>query len=75
MREMSTELEKRLEAKNRVDGSKSQLNGNYQQKTKSAVQNTPKKKPAPTIPAPSSIKFNERAEVMEVEKTKRLSIR
>lgn len=75
MREMSTELEKRLEAKKQSENSQPQLNSKY--KTKSVgktVQNIAKKKPAPNIPAPSGIKFNERAEVMEVEKTKRLSI-
>jgi len=75
MREMSTELEKRLEAKKKPEDSQPQQDSKYRTKyTGKTVQNISKKKPAPNIPAPSSIKFNERAEVMEVEKTKRLSI-
>jgi len=75
MREMSTELEKRLEARKQPENSQPQLNSKYQTKSMGkTVQNISKKKPAPNIPAPSGIKFNERAEVMEVEKTKRLSI-
>ena len=76
MREMSTELEKRLEAKKKPENSQPQQDSKYRTKYEGkTVQNISKKKPAPNIPAPSSIKFNERAEVMEVEKTKRLSIR
>jgi len=75
MREMSTELEKRLEAKKKPENSQPQQDSKYRTKyAGKTVQNISKKKPAPNIPAPSSIKFNERAEVMEVEKTKRLSI-
>jgi hypothetical protein len=74
MREISTELEKRLEAKAKPDSSKPPQYKSKYTPTAKTVPSVPKKKPAPHIPAPSSIKFNERAEVMEVEKTKRLSI-
>merc|ERR1711892_1180762 len=74
MREMSTGLEKRLESKAKPSSSKPQQASSYKSSYTNNTQVPAKKKAAPNVPPPSSIKFNERAEVMEVEKTKRLSI-
>jgi len=68
-------LEKRLEAKSASKNPKPPV-------PTTMKPNVPKKSQAPMIPVTSKpsrpsqagIKFNERAEVMEVEKTKRLSI-
>ena len=76
MREISSELEKRLEEKK--NKTSRQFDSNNRKapivKRKSPAPSVPTA-PKPGRPSQSSIKFNERAEVVEVEKTKRNSVR
>eukprot|EP00092_Neocalanus_flemingeri_P056464 GFUD01066951.1.p1 GENE.GFUD01066951.1~~GFUD01066951.1.p1 ORF type:complete len:110 (+),score=41.95 GFUD01066951.1:3-332(+) len=75
MREMSTELEKRLETKGKPENPRPQHTQNTKQAgTKKSSAPMVPIAPKPAKPSQGGIKFNERAEVMEVEKTKRLSI-
>ena len=84
MKEMSTELEKRLEAKGKMESTRPTLYENSKSnQSRNAKPPVTKKSQAPKLPAgpkparpsQSGINFNERAEVIEVEKTKRQSIR
>ena len=69
-------MEKRLESKAKPESSRAQRSSNTKPPVaKKSNAPTVPVAPKPTKPSQAGIKFNERAEVMEVEKTKRLSIR